>query len=223
MDPPRPEGLSSDGPHSAANVDKPPHVDPTRGSPLSPFRHSAFTVIWSASLASNLGSWIYTAASGWLMTGLNPDPLIVSLVQVAASLPIFLVAIPAGALADIVDRRRFLIGGEIANTALAAIFAGLFALGLVGPWMLLIFTFLIGAFGALTAPAWQAVTPQLVPKRDLSAAIAACCGATIVGARSGWRPLTRLRSSSGSAASRRRICSHVAGTSTPILSRTSCG
>jgi len=173
MDPPRPEGLSSEGPHSAANADKPPHVDPTRGSPLSPFRHSAFTVIWGASLASNLGSWIYTAASGWLMTGLNPDPLIVSLVQVAASLPIFLVAIPAGALADIVDRRRFLIGGEIANTALAAIFAGLFALGLVGPWMLLIFTFLIGAFGALTAPAWQAVTPQLVPKRDLAAAIAA--------------------------------------------------
>jgi predicted MFS family arabinose efflux permease len=107
------------------------------------------------------------------MTSLNPDPLVVSLVQVAASLPVFLIAVPAGALADIVDRRHFLIGGEIANTVIAAIFAAMFTLGLVGAWTLLIFTFLIGAFGALTAPAWQAVTPQLVPKRDLQAAIAA--------------------------------------------------
>jgi len=173
MDPPRPEGLSSEGPHSAAHADNSRHGDPPRGSPLSPFRHPAFTVIWTASVASNLGTWMYTAASGWLMTGLNPDPLIVSLVQVAASLPIFLVAIPAGALADIVDRRRFLIGGEIANTAIAAIFAVLVSLNLVTAPVLLVFTFVIGAFGALTAPAWQAVTPQLVPKQDLHAAVAA--------------------------------------------------
>ncbi|HLH88688.1 MAG TPA: MFS transporter [Xanthobacteraceae bacterium] len=139
---------------------------------MGPFRRSAFTVIWGASLASNLGTWMYAAASGWLMTGLNPDPLIVSLVQVASSLPIFLVAIPAGALADIVDRRRFLIAGEIANTAIAAAFAVLVTLGLVTAPILLLFTFLIAAFGALTAPAWQAVTPQLVPQQDLPAAIA---------------------------------------------------
>jgi predicted MFS family arabinose efflux permease len=139
---------------------------------LGPFRHSAFTVIWGASLASNLGTWMYAAASGWLMTALNPDPLIVSLVQVASSLPIFLIAIPAGALADIVDRRRFLIGGEIANTAIATVFAMLVAFQLVTAPVLLVFTFLIAAFGALTAPAWQAVAPQLVPKQDLPAAIA---------------------------------------------------
>src|SRR5262249_24157306 len=94
-------------------------------------------------------------------------------VQVAAGLPIFLTAIPAGALADTVDRRRFLIAGEAANTAIAVIFAGLVTLDLVTPVVLLAFTFLIGVFGALTAPAWQAVTPQLVPKRDLLPAIAA--------------------------------------------------
>src|SRR5262249_23739192 len=94
-------------------------------------------------------------------------------VQVAAGLPIFLTAIPAGALADTVDRRRFLIMGEAANTAIAAGFAGLVALDLVTPGVLLAFTFLIAAFGALTAPAWQAVTPQLVPKRDLLPPIAA--------------------------------------------------
>jgi MFS family permease len=146
---------------------------PASGSAWSPFRYPAFTVIWIASVVANIGTWMYTAASGWLMTGLNPDPLIVALVQVAAGLPIFLIAIPAGALADIVDRRRFLIVGEAANTAIAALFAGLVALDLVTPGVLLMFTFLIGAFGALTAPAWQAVTPQLVPKRDLLPAIAA--------------------------------------------------
>ena len=75
----------------------------------APFRHSAFTVIWTATLVSNVGGWMYSAASGWLMTSLNPDPFIVALVQAAASLPIFLFAIPAGALADIFDKRRFLI------------------------------------------------------------------------------------------------------------------
>ena len=124
-------------------------------------------------MLANVGTWMYTAASGWLMTGLDPDPLIVSLVQVAASLPIFLIAIPAGALADIVDRRRFLIAGEAANTVIAVIFALLVTYDLVTPGVLLVFTFLIGAFGALTAPAWQAVTPSLVPKQDLQTAIAA--------------------------------------------------
>jgi predicted MFS family arabinose efflux permease len=146
---------------------------PGGGLALRPFRYPAFAVIWTASVAANIGTWMYSAGSGWLMTGLNPDPLIVSLVQVASSLPIFMVAIPAGALADIVDRRHFLIYGEIANTIIAAIFAALVALDLVTPAILLVFTFLIGAFGALTAPAWQAVTPQLVPKQDLQAAIAA--------------------------------------------------
>jgi predicted MFS family arabinose efflux permease len=153
---------------------RPEHAEPpASGAAWSPFRYPAFTVIWTASLVANIGTWMYTAASGWLMTGLNPDPLIVALVQVAAGLPIFLTAIPAGALADIVDRRRFLIAGEAANTAIAVLFAALVALDLVTPVTLLVFTFLIGAFGALTAPAWQAVTPLLVPKRDLLPAIAA--------------------------------------------------
>jgi MFS family permease len=164
---------TSPAPSPARSSSETPPPAAPRGTALGPFHHPAFTVIWTASLVSNLGTWMYTAASSWLMTGLNPDPLIVSLVQVAASLPIFLCAIPAGALADIVDRRRFLIGGEIANTAIAAAFAALVTLRLVTPWTLLVFTFLTAAFGALTAPAWQAVTPSLVPKADLPAAIAA--------------------------------------------------
>lgn len=118
---------------------------PTTGSAFSPFRYPTFTVIWTTSVVANIGTWMYTATSSWLMTSLDPDPLTVSLVQVAASLPIFLIAIPAGALADIVDRRRFLIAGEAANTAIAAIFAALVASDLVTPNLLLVFTFLIGA------------------------------------------------------------------------------
>jgi predicted MFS family arabinose efflux permease len=149
-----------------------PRPPPRSGSVWRPFRHATFAVLWTATVIANIGTWMYTAASGWLMTSLNTDPLIVSLVQVAASLPIFLIAIPAGALADIVDRRRFLIGAEIASTAVAAIFAAMVGLNLVTPLSLLVFTFLIGAFGALAAPAWQSIVPQLVPKEDLQVAVA---------------------------------------------------
>jgi predicted MFS family arabinose efflux permease len=139
----------------------------------APFRHPAFAVIWTATLVSNVGWWMYSAASGWLMTSLNPDPLIVALVQAASSLPIFLFAIPAGALADIFDKRKFLLVVESLTTAVSAVYAALVGLGLATPGNLLLFTFLIGAAGALTVPAWQAVVPQLVPRDDLPPAIAA--------------------------------------------------
>src|SRR5258707_4309355 len=88
-----------------------------------PFRHSAFAVVWAATVVSNIGSWMYSAASGWLMTSLAPEPFIVSLVQVATTLPMVLLALPAGALADVVDRRRLLIATELATTTVVALFA----------------------------------------------------------------------------------------------------
>src|SRR6266849_2493824 len=114
-------------------------------SPWSPFRQPTFTVLWTATVVANIGGWMYNAAAGWLMTGLDPNPLIVSLVQVATTLPMFLFALPAGALADIFDKRRFLIATEVAITALSTIFAALVSLGLATPANLLLFTFLIGA------------------------------------------------------------------------------
>jgi MFS family permease len=140
---------------------------------LAPFHHTAFTVIWTATLVSNVGGWMYSAASGWLMTSLNPGPLIVALVQAASTLPICLFAIPAGALADIFDKRRYLIVVESLTTAVCAVYAVMVGFGLATPGNLLLFTFLIGAAGALTVPAWQAVVPLLVPRQDLSAGIAA--------------------------------------------------
>ena len=138
----------------------------------APFRHPAFAVIWTATLVSNVGGWMYSAACGWLMTSLNPDPLIVALVSAASALPICLFAIPAGALADIFDKRKYLIVVEILTTAVSAVYAVMVGLGLATPGNLLLFTFLIGAAGALTVPAWQALVPQLVPKDDLPPAIA---------------------------------------------------
>ncbi|MGY4310977.1 MFS transporter [Bradyrhizobium sp. JR3.5] len=140
--------------------------------PWNAFRHTAFTVIWLATVVSNVGTWMYNAASGWLMTSLDADPLSVSLVQVATSLPMFLFALPAGALADIVDKRRFLIVAEIVVTLIAAASAVLVWLGLINPPILLLLTFLLGAGAAFTAPAWQSVVPSLVPRQDLPAAVA---------------------------------------------------
>ena len=139
----------------------------------APFRHSAFTVLWTATLVSNVGGWMYSAASGWLMTSLNPDALMVALVQAASSLPISLFAIPAGALADIFDKRKFLSVVETITTVVSAVYAVIVGLGWATPLNLLVFTFLIGAAGAMTVPAWQAVVTYLVPKDDLPPAIAA--------------------------------------------------
>lgn len=141
-------------------------------SSWSPFKHTAFTVIWVATVVSNIGTWMQNAAAGWLMTGLDPDPLIVSLVQVATSLPMFLLGLPAGALADIIDKRRLLIGAQIGLTLLTAGFAVIVAYGQATAFLLLAFTFLAGVGAALTAPAWQAIVPQLVPRKDLPPAVA---------------------------------------------------
>jgi predicted MFS family arabinose efflux permease len=141
-------------------------------SPWIAFRHETFRVLWIATVVANVGTWMYNASSGWLMTSLDADPLTVSLVQVATSLPMFLFALPAGALSDTVDKRRFLIGTEIALTFVATVSAVLVWLDLVNPAILLLFTFLLGVGAAFTAPAWQSIVPQLVPKQDLAAAVA---------------------------------------------------
>src|SRR3954471_15176427 len=157
---------------SAGQVQAAPDKAKKTGSSWSPFGHKVFTVLWVATVVSNVGTWMQNAAAGWLMTGLNSDPLIVSLVQVATTLPMFLLGLPAGALADILDRRRLLIAVQLAITLLTAGFAFIVWTGLVNPVLLLGFTFLSGAGAALIAPAWQAIVPQLVPREDLPPAVA---------------------------------------------------
>jgi predicted MFS family arabinose efflux permease len=145
---------------------------PAKVSAWAPFQHRVFTLVWVATVVSNVGGWMYSAAAGWLMTTLTIDPLMVSLVQVANSLPVLIFAFPAGALADVVDKRKFLIVAETATTLLSTLFAFLVWRGSVGPQTLLFFVFIIGAAGALTAAPWQAVVPELVPKEHLAPAVA---------------------------------------------------
>src|SRR6185503_18904662 len=99
-------------------------------SALRPFRHRTYAVIWTATVVSNIGGWMYSAAAAWLMTGLSSSALAVSLVQVATTLPMLLVALPAGALADIIDKRKFLIVVEIGIMVVSALFATIVALQL---------------------------------------------------------------------------------------------
>src|ERR1700739_2062785 len=140
-------------------------------SPWAPLRHPIFTVVWIATIVSNLGGWVSAAASGWLMTVLNPDPLVVSLVQVASNLPLFLLALPAGVLTDIIDRRKFLIFRELAVMASSTTLAILVSSGLITPGSLLLMTALISAAVALGAPPWQAGVTELVPRSDLASAV----------------------------------------------------
>ena len=139
----------------------------------NPFRHRAFTVIWIATVVSNIGGWMYSVAAGWLMTSLDSNAFIVAMVQVANSLPMFLFAIPAGALADIVNQRRFLIVGESTITVVTTAFAALVWLHLITPASLLLFSFVVTVGSAMTAPAWQSVVAKLVTKPDLPSAVAA--------------------------------------------------
>src|SRR5271163_792236 len=112
---------------------------PTEPAPSrwGPFSHLAFTVIWTASLVSNVGTAMFDTACGWLITSLDSNPITVSLVQVTVSLPLFLFTLPAGALADVIDSRRLLIIVEVAILAVSAVFALLVSLHLVSSALLL--------------------------------------------------------------------------------------
>jgi MFS family permease len=138
---------------------------------LAPLRHPTFRLLWLANLVANTGMWMQNTAAGWLMTSLAPSPMMVSLVQVASLLPVFLLALPAGALADILDRRLYLIGTQAWVAASALLLALLTFAGLLGPWGLLALTFAIGAGTAMNSPAWAATTPETVPRADLTQAI----------------------------------------------------
>src|ERR1700686_3160161 len=99
-------------------------------SPWSPLRNTLFRNLWIASIVSNVGTWMHDVGAGWLMTSLSPSPSMVALVQAADSFPVMLLALPAGALADIVDRRRLLIGVEIYFLAVISALAVLTWVGL---------------------------------------------------------------------------------------------
>ncbi len=137
------------------------------------FAHTPFVVMWLATTCSLTGLAISDTSSAWLMTSLNPNPRAVSLVQVASNLPMFLCTVPAGALADMLEPRRFLIVLETFVTILMAIFGAVIFFHWLTPLYLLSTNFILSVAWSLSTPAWLSITPLLVPPRDLAGANAA--------------------------------------------------
>src|SRR5213594_786702 len=140
-------------------------------STWSPLAHPLFRGVWIASVASHVGSYMTDVGQGWLMSSLTPSPLIVSLLLTAESLPFFALGLPAGALADIVDRRRLLLVTQIAMAVVVGTLALVTLTGTVTPWMLLTFAFALGIATALNDPAWHSVVPELLPGGELAAGV----------------------------------------------------
>ncbi len=138
---------------------------------FAPLRLPLFRDRWIAATVSGVGTWMQDTAGTWLMTVLTTSPLLIALMQTAASLPVLFLGLFAGATADIYDRRRLLIFWQCWMLGAVAILAVLTFAGAVSPIALLAFTFLLNIGSAMNNPAWQAIVPELVPQGQLANAV----------------------------------------------------
>ena len=141
-------------------------------STWTPLRSPVFRALWIAQFVSNLGTWMQTVGAQWMLVGDPRAAVLVPLVQTATTLPVMLLALPSGVLADLIDRRRLLLATQGAMAAGVGLLATLTGAGLTTPAVLLMLLFVIGCGQALTAPAWQAIQPDLVPAEQIPAAAA---------------------------------------------------
>lgn len=151
------------------------HVETTPAptvSPWQPLSQPVFRMLWIATVVSNVGSWMSDVGINWSMLTLSADPLDIALVQAASSLPMFLFALPSGVMADIVDRRKYLLFSQLWVFIAAAGLTVLSFTGHVTPAVLLVATFLLSVGAAMSSPPFQAVVPDLVSKPELGAAVA---------------------------------------------------
>ncbi len=167
---------------------------------LAPLEGSVFRGLWFAWLAANMTMWMNDVAAAWLMTTLTTSPVLVALVQTASTLPVFLLGLPSGALADIVDRRRYFASTQLWVSVVALLVAGLALAGLLSAELLLALTFLNGIGLAMRWPVFSAIVPEVVTRPQLPAALAlngismnlsrvvgpAVAGALIAGAGPAW-------------------------------------
>ncbi|MFY9936081.1 MAG: MFS transporter [Silvibacterium sp.] len=138
---------------------------------FEPLRSALFRNLWIASTISNLGGWMQDTAGTWLMTLLTTSPLLIALMQTAASLPVVMLGLLAGATADIFDRRRLLLFWQAWMLAAVGLLSVLTFLNIISPWVLLTLTFLLNVGTAMNSPAWQAIMPELVPREELPEAV----------------------------------------------------
>ncbi|WP_433129124.1 MFS transporter [Micromonospora sp. CA-240977] len=145
---------------------QPPISEPGTGA-WAPLRRPVFRTIWLAALIANVGTWMQTVAGQWLLIEHHSTSLLISLVQSASSVPVLLLVIPAGVVADFLDRRRLLLAVQVVQTVLAGLLALLTAAGQTTPHVLLLFTFLLGCGAAAQLPAYQAMVSDLLPRAEL--------------------------------------------------------
>lgn len=150
----------------------PDQKNPSAGGSFVALRQPVFAVLWAATVLGNVGSFMRDVASSWLVTDLSASPTAVALIQTAATLPIFLLAIPAGVLSDILDRRRFLIFVQLLLASVSGTLLVLSHFGALTVDYLIALTFVGGIGAALMGPTWQSIVPELVPRENLKGAVA---------------------------------------------------
>jgi MFS family permease len=153
-----------------ARFESAPATEPA--SALSPFRVPVFRAVWGANTISSLGALIQSVGASWLMTSIAQSADMVALVQSSVTLPLMLLSPVAGAIADNMDRRKLMLAAQIFMLVMSAALAVCAWTGLITPWLLLFFTFVIGCGGAVNSPAWQASVRDMVPRAQLPAAVA---------------------------------------------------
>lgn len=141
-------------------------------SAFSPLRHATFRAMWIGYVASSTGGIIQAVGAAWMMTELSDSPIMVALIQSSVALPLMLLSLPAGALADNMDRRRLMIGAQIFMLLMSVVLCAGTWLGLIDAWTLLLLTFAVGCGTAIQAPAWPAAVSNVVPRADMAGAIA---------------------------------------------------
>lgn len=151
-----PSGPPSDAPESA----------------WAPLRITIFRWLWIASLASNVGTFMHNVGASWLMTDLTRSPTLISLLQTVYAAPGFLLALPAGALADVVDRKKMLVASQGFMLAVATTMGVLAVTDRITTTWLLVLTFLLSVGGTVNMPVWTSITPEVVPRDELPQAVA---------------------------------------------------
>lgn len=141
-------------------------------STRAPLKNPVFRMLWIASMVSNIGTWVQNTGGSWLMTDLTSSSSLVALMQTATTLPVLFAALPAGTFADFLDKRTLLMGSVVFQILAGVALTALTYFGQTGPWALLLFTFLIGLGNAAFNPVWQALTPELIGRDALPAAVA---------------------------------------------------
>src|ERR1700685_1045016 len=139
------------------------HGPPPSASPWHPLRIALFRNLLIADLVSDIGAFMQTAGAAWLMTTLTNSSLYIALIQTASALPFFVLALPAGSIGDIFDRRKLILRTEVWMLVIAIVLAATTITHTLTPWLLLLLTFGLSAGDAIEAPTWRTHSPALIP------------------------------------------------------------